>query len=62
MTTIIKFLKQKTTWAGLVSLLTGFGVVIKPDLASAIIATGMSVAGLAFVLFDEDKPKVNGPK
>jgi len=55
MKTLIGYLKQPTTWAGIVSIATAFGITVSPELASAIGATGASAAGLLLVVFDENK-------
>ena len=36
---------QESTWRGLVAMLTGFGVVIEPSKADAIIAAGLFIIG-----------------
>ena len=36
---------QESTWRGLVAMLTGFGVVIEPSKADAIIAGGLFIIG-----------------
>lgn len=54
---IIGLLKQDSTWKGILSLLTAAGVVLKPDQATAIIATGMALVGLIQVFITEDAAK-----
>jgi hypothetical protein len=49
-------LKEPSTWRGLIGLLTGFGIVIKPELADAIIAVGVGLIGLINVIRKEYKP------
>lgn len=36
---------QESTWRGLVAMLTGFGVVVEPAKADAIIAAGLFIIG-----------------
>ena len=47
-------LKEETTWAGIVSVLTSLGVVLSPSQAEAIIALGLAVVG-AILAFRKDK-------
>jgi hypothetical protein len=42
--------KEPSTWRGAVLFLTAIGVPIAPELAEAIIAVGLAVAGLIGVL------------
>ena len=53
--TILKYLNQSSTYKGLFSVLAAFGVVLKPELADAIIACALGVIGLINVLVDEHK-------
>ena len=55
--TILKYLGQPSTYKGLFSLLAGFGVVLKPELADAIIALALGIIGLINVLMDENIAK-----
>lgn len=48
-------LRERSTWAGAVSVLTAAGVSLKPDQADAIIAAGVAVAGAVFALTKDDK-------
>jgi hypothetical protein len=43
---ILNRAKERSTWLGLVSLATAAGLVLRPDVQEAIVATGMSLAGL----------------
>lgn len=54
---LLDLLKQDSTQKGIISLLTAFGVTIKPELATAIIAAGMALIGLIQVFITEDAPK-----
>lgn len=51
--TVLKYLGQPSTYKGLFSLLAGFGVVLKPELADAIIACALGLIGIINVLVDE---------
>jgi hypothetical protein len=59
MNRLIEMLGESSTWRGLFSILTGFGVVIKPDMAEAIIAVGLAAIGLINVFRKEVKPNEN---
>lgn len=52
---ILEYLKQTSTWKGIIALLTACGVTIQPDLANAIIAVGLSVIGLIDVIRNSNK-------
>ena len=51
--TVLKYLGQPSTYKGLFSLLASFGVVLKPELADAIIACALGLIGIINVLVDE---------
>jgi hypothetical protein len=55
METLFDYLKQPTTWAGITTILTAFGVTISPELTAEIASAGAAVAGLLLVLFNENK-------
>ncbi len=42
-------MKERSTWLGLISLLTGFGLAISPEQGESIVSMGVSVAGLIAV-------------
>jgi len=42
---IITMLKQESTWRGIIAIATAAGVTISPDLATHIIAVGLSLIG-----------------
>lgn len=54
---IINLLKQDSTWKGIITLLTATGLVIKPEQAAAITATGLALVGLIQVFITEDAHK-----
>ncbi|MFO0204424.1 MAG: hypothetical protein ACK528_14995 [Alphaproteobacteria bacterium] len=43
--TLIDRLSQESTWRGLIQIAAGFGAMIEPEKAAAIIALGMFVSG-----------------
>lgn len=45
---------QPSTWRGVVWLISSFGMVLKPEVAAAIIAAGAAVSGLIGVLAGPD--------
>ena len=45
MARIIEALKQESTWRGIIAIITAAGVVISPELATHIIALGMTIIG-----------------
>ena len=55
--TILKYLNQSSTYKGVFSVLAAFGVVLKPELADAIIACALGIIGLINVIVDEHNVK-----
>lgn len=55
METLLNYLKQPTTWAGIAAIVTAFGVNLSPELTSEITTVGASIAGLLMVIFNENK-------
>ncbi|MEM8936031.1 MAG: hypothetical protein AAGC77_06460 [Pseudomonadota bacterium] len=55
MGTIINYLTQPTTWAGIVAVVSAFGVTLSPEIAAEIGSAGAAVAGLLLVIFNERK-------
>ncbi len=53
---IIDRLREPTTYAGIFAVLTSLGVSVAPELADAIMATGIAATGLALV-FIKEQPK-----
>lgn len=41
---------QESTWRGFITVASALGVVISPDLAEQIIATGLALVGLINIL------------
>lgn len=52
---ILERLKEKTTYAGIFGILAGFGIAIKPELATALTALGLAIAGTVSVFTKETK-------
>lgn len=50
---LLSRLQEASTWRGIIGVLTSAGVVISPDKASAIIATGLALMGLVNILRNE---------
>lgn len=46
-------LKEPTTYAGLVTILTAAGVTLAPELKEAIITAGVSIGGLIAIIMQE---------
>lgn len=57
MQSILAFLRhrlvERTTWMGLVALLSAVGVSISPEAAEAIAVAGVALAGAVFMFFPE---------
>lgn len=47
---IINRLNERSTWIGIISLAAGLGVAINPIFVEAIIAAGVSLAGLISII------------
>ncbi len=58
---IIARAKEASTWRGVVLLLTGLGVGLKPEFADAIVSVGVIVAGFLGVAFADSKPAASDP-
>ena len=43
---LLGYLKQESTWRGIIQISTALGVAIKPDQAAALIAIGTALVGL----------------
>lgn len=46
LTFITDRLRERSTWLGLISLGTALGLVLTPEQADAVVASGMALAGL----------------
>lgn len=50
---ILNRLKEKTTWLGLISLLTLAGVNVSPELSQAIMNLGITLAAVIMIITKE---------
>jgi len=57
MSTIINYLRQPSTWRGLIGVATALGLSLNPEQAAAIVAAAVALVGVVEVFRDEDKPK-----
>jgi hypothetical protein len=55
---IFERLNETSTWRGAISLITGLGVKLRPDLAESIISAGLALMGVINVV---RKEKTNAP-
>ena len=55
MNILFKYLKQPTTWAGLISIATALGLSISPELAAEITSSGIGLVGIIAIFVNEDK-------
>ena len=53
MEALIARLKEVSTWQGIISVVTGFGVAVSPELSDGIIGIGVAVFGLVSVIWKE---------
>lgn len=51
---IVEYLKQPSTWRGIIGLATALGVTISPALSSAIIAAGVALVSLIEIFRKEN--------
>lgn len=47
--------KERTTWVGIVALLSSFGITIAPEMIEHIITAGLAISGLIAIAV-KDKP------
>lgn len=50
---MVQRLKEPTTWQGIVTIVTGFGVAISPELSASIVAVGVAAFGIVSVVIKE---------
>lgn len=55
MNTIIEYLTQKSTWRGIITVVTAFGVFLSPEQSEAIIVLGVAAFGAVDVFRNEKK-------
>lgn len=53
--TLLKYLKQPSTWRGIIGIATTLGIGISPDLAVEIVAAGLGLTGVINVVRNEKK-------
>ena len=62
--TAVRFLAARaaepSSWRGVIFILSSLGIVLKPEVASAIIAAGMGITGLISVLTADPVPPEPG--
>jgi hypothetical protein len=46
MKTILEYLKQESTWRGIIAIATAFGIKLAPEQTDSIIAGGLALIGL----------------
>lgn len=52
---IVSKLKEKTTWAGILSVAVAAGLQMSPEVSQAVSNAGMALAGLVLVFINENK-------
>ena len=52
---ILERAKERSTWLGLVAVLTACGVAVKPELTEALASAGVALAGLIAVVTADKK-------
>ena len=57
METIMKYLKQPSTWRGLIAILAGFGVTMSPEQVEAIVVAAVAALGVVEAFRNEDATK-----
>lgn len=57
-----EYLSYPSTWKGLITLLTVFGVSIAPEQAEAIITAGVSLVGAIWTFFSDKDVKTPSVK
>lgn len=55
--TLLNYLTQESTWVGLLSIITAFGVALSPEMITQIVACALGVFGLIKVIVNEKKEK-----
>ena len=52
---VIGRLKERSTWFGLIGIVTAAGVSLSPEQTEAIVAAGVAVAGIVAVFTKDNK-------
>lgn len=61
--TLLPYLKERSTWLGLVSLLTACGLTLTPEDAEVVVTLGLAIAGVIGMIFrDQAKTQVTAEK
>lgn len=53
---IVSRLKERSSWLGIISLLTALGVSLSPDETQAIVSAGVGLAGAVAVFSKDQEP------
>jgi hypothetical protein len=53
MKTIMQYLKQESTWRGMIAIGAAFGIQLEPSLANAIITVALALIGAINVMKDK---------
>ena len=56
---LVEKLKEPSTWRGAIWIVTAFGLVLEPEQKEAIVAFGMTLAGLIGVFIEKGNPRTN---
>lgn len=49
-------LTERSTWAGIITLLTGLGVKVAPELAESVATVGVALVSALWILIGDKKP------
>ena len=49
------YLKERSTWLGLVSILTALGFSVSPEDSEVIVSVGLALGGVVAIIFRDDK-------
>lgn len=56
MNTLLNYLKQASTWRGIIAVAAALGLTLNPDQAAAIVAAAVALVGVVEVFRDEKPP------
>lgn len=56
---LVEKLKEPSTWRGIIWIVTAFGLVLEPEQKEAVVAFGMTLAGLIGVFVEKGNPRTN---
>lgn len=57
MKVLLDYLKQASTWRGIIGIATAFGAVLSPEQATAIVGLGVAAIGFIEIIRNEKKEK-----